>query len=253
MHAVIPQKVVIHLQAVNTVACSIRSSGADYVAPLLDGLTWAWIPYTPSGRPLARRIFCLAPPPPQLFVLANHGLVVAADEVEEAVSLVAEVECRLRSEPRPIIPPLLQLLKQRIDKSNFAPARDRVLHTLATDPVSLEQSLDGSLYPCHWMYAARHTALACSTENRWQTAERFHALQGYSPSAILVPGEGVLVRTGSDPEVREQIAFLAEVTRRLPDGAPIRYLSEPEIAGLAVELGIAAPPPPLLRDPELTL
>jgi rhamnose utilization protein RhaD (predicted bifunctional aldolase and dehydrogenase) len=253
MHLAIPQKLVLHLHAVNTIACSVRADGPEYVRPLLDGLRWAWIPYTPSGRPLGSRIVSLVSRQPQVFVLANHGLVVAADEIAEALSLVADVECRLRTEPRPLIPPVLALLHQRADDAAFAPARNRVIHTLATDPLSLHQFLAGSLYPCHWAYVSRHMAVAYGNETRRQTVERFDSLRGYAPAAILVPGEGVLVRRDADTEVVEQIAGLAEIARRIPDGAPIRYLSGPEVAGLALELGKAPPPPNLVCDPELSL
>jgi rhamnose utilization protein RhaD (predicted bifunctional aldolase and dehydrogenase) len=233
MHAVIPQRIVIHLHAINTLACSIRTDGTDIASALLEGLRWEWIPYTASGRPLATRILRTVQSRPEVFILANHGLIVAAESVEGAMSLVAEVECRLRTEPRALQPPAIEQLRQRIDVANWSPASNRVLHSLATDPLCIDRIMSGTLYPCHWIYGARHSAIVGADERASHAISRFHALLGREPSALLVPGQGTLIRADTDPEVLEQLAGLVEVTRRIPEDAAVRYLSRPELATIA--------------------
>ena len=56
VHAVMPQKVVIHVHSVRTIAWAARVGGRDGLTPLLAGLDWRWIPYTHPGIPLAIRI-----------------------------------------------------------------------------------------------------------------------------------------------------------------------------------------------------
>jgi rhamnose utilization protein RhaD (predicted bifunctional aldolase and dehydrogenase) len=253
MHLVIPHKVVIHLHSVSTVACSVRADGPEMAAQRLEGMHWTWVPYAPSGRPLARRIAFAANPMPGVFVLANHGLVVAANEVKEALVLISEVERRLGPNPRPIGFPNLSSLEHRIDVPNWRPAINPAVHSLALDRTSLEHVLDGALYPCHWAWGARHMDVLYGDELMSHALGRFTALHGYEPSAMLIPGEGVLMRNDAEPEVIEQISGLAEVALRLPEGARVRYLSDTEIAGLAVELGVSAAfPAAMTRASELS-
>jgi rhamnose utilization protein RhaD (predicted bifunctional aldolase and dehydrogenase) len=246
MHLVIPQKIVIHLHSVNTVACSVRTDGAEIASRKLEGMHWAWVPYAPSGRPLARRVAFVSHPMPSVMVLANHGLVVAANEVKEALVLISEVERRLGQKPRPLGFPNLSLLERRIDAPNWRPAINPAVHSLALDRASLEHVLDGALYPCHWAWGSRHMDALYAEELVSHAAARFSALHGYEPSAMLIPGEGVLMRNDAEPEVIEQISGLAEVALRLQEGAAVRYLSDAEIAGLAVGLGVSVTWPPVL-------
>ena len=94
MHAVLPQRVVIHVHSVNTIAWAVRRDGPECLAGRLTGLPWAWIPYVASGVPLARAIErelaldCSI----SVFVLANHGLVVCGETCAEAEQLLRLVE-----------------------------------------------------------------------------------------------------------------------------------------------------------------
>src|SRR5947209_5737321 len=54
MHAALPQRVVIHVHCVATIACAVRADAPDCLAESLTGLNWHWIPYVASGLPLAR-------------------------------------------------------------------------------------------------------------------------------------------------------------------------------------------------------
>jgi rhamnose utilization protein RhaD (predicted bifunctional aldolase and dehydrogenase) len=99
MHAALPYKVVIHVHSVNTIAWAVREDGPQQVSVRLAGLPWQWIPYTPSGPSLARKVeralACV--PETQVFVLGNHGLVVGGHSCCAAEHLLGEVEQRLAS------------------------------------------------------------------------------------------------------------------------------------------------------------
>ena len=91
LHAGLPQRFVLHVHCVETIANAVLEDGASRIAPLLDGLKWAWVPYTRPGFPLFQTIT----PGADVYVFANHGLVVAADTLEAAVALLATVGRRL--------------------------------------------------------------------------------------------------------------------------------------------------------------
>ena len=101
MHAVLPQRVVIHVHSVRAISWAVQVNGKSEVGPRLKGLRWSWIPYIHPGVPLARRIQYELSSRPEVLLLGNHGLVVAADTVAEAEELLFEVERRLATELPP--------------------------------------------------------------------------------------------------------------------------------------------------------
>ncbi len=193
MHAVLPHRVVIHTHSVNAIAWAVRSDDAERLAEKLGGLSWQWIPYTPSGLPLARAIenSITSYPATDVFVLANHGLVVCGEDCESVERLLSTVETRLEVAPR--YPTTGNHLE--IDSTSF-----RILEA-------------GMLYPCQAIFLE---------ECLDQQDLRFSRV-----------GDRVIVVTRNLS--RTQLAVLnglLEVARRIPESAPIRYLSNAELADL---------------------
>ena len=91
VHALMPQRVVVHVHCVNTIAWAIRSDAADRLSERLAGFAWAFIPYARPGLPLAGAIAERLRPGVDVLVLGNHGLVVAADTVAAAEALLDRV------------------------------------------------------------------------------------------------------------------------------------------------------------------
>src|SRR5437868_3771747 len=73
MHVTLPHPVVLHVHSINTIAWAVREDALAQLETRLDGLRWRWIPYVPSGLPLARKIeeALLACPDTDLLVLGN--------------------------------------------------------------------------------------------------------------------------------------------------------------------------------------
>src|SRR5581483_6003930 len=84
MHAALPHRVVLHVHCVNTIAWAVRSDALIHLESRLHSLPWQWIPYVASGLPLSRAIerALSARPDACVFILGNHGLVVAADDIQ---------------------------------------------------------------------------------------------------------------------------------------------------------------------------
>ncbi|HWE48421.1 MAG TPA: class II aldolase/adducin family protein [Bryobacteraceae bacterium] len=128
MHAVIPRRVVIHVHSVNTIAWAVRRDGEERLGERLAGLPWRWIPYVASGLPLARAIQAALAvcPDTNIFVLANHGLVICGDDCTQAAETLHTVEQRVAISPR------------------NEPQTD--------DPVTARILQRGVLYPCQAMF-----------------------------------------------------------------------------------------------------
>jgi len=133
-HAVVPQKVVIHVHSVNAISWAVRADAPQRLAERLAGIDWQWIPYVASGLPLARLVEAAIAERPELrvFILANHGLIVSGNDCADAESRLEEVERRVAADVRGSGP--------------------------CDDPVSRRILEGGILYPCQAMFLGAGTA-----------------------------------------------------------------------------------------------
>lgn len=99
---------------------------------------------------------------------------------------------------------------------------------VACDPVSLQIAAGGSLYPDHVIFLGVGAVVAREGED----ANAVSARLGHQPAAILFPDRGVLMRQDTSPAADAMARCLADVTRRIPADATLRYLTPDENAAL---------------------
>jgi hypothetical protein len=222
MHATLPYPVVVHVHSVNTLAWAVRADGEEQLAGRLEGLKWQWLPYVPSGLPLAleiERVFSRHPDT-NVFVLSNHGLVVCGEDCDSVQALLGEVERKLEIEPRPAPPADLSLLNELRRSGPWQlPERARI-HALATDPKSQTILSGGFLYPCQAMFLPT----TCPV----QYSSALSAPSG-GDHFWIVDGAGVLIREDIGRADKEMLVGLAEVVQRIDPEAPLSYLSDSQI------------------------
>lgn len=210
LHALLPHPVVVHVHCVETIAWACRNDAEAALAPLLAGIAFAFIPYVRPGAPLTRVIAARlgdAPGAIDVLVLGNHGLVVGAATVAAAGRLIAEVAGRLRRRPRP--PPFPRALP---DYAHYRPAKDPMVHAIATDALSLAVARRGSLYPDHVIFLGPGIAETAAGD----------------PVMLVLPGRGVLLREDASGGALALARCLADVTARLAPDEPLRPLSADE-------------------------
>jgi rhamnose utilization protein RhaD (predicted bifunctional aldolase and dehydrogenase) len=213
MHAALPHRVVLHVHCVSTIAWAVRRDAAVQLRSRLDGLPWQWIPYVTSGLPLARAIerSLSVHPDTTVFVLGNHGLVIAAENVEDVEALLTEVRERLAIVPRSGRMVDYAGLVEICEGSPWDLPDEDGLHRLATDPVSQAILAGGLLYPCQAI---------------------FFGFPYSSGPVMTIKGRGIVVRKSIEPAELAMLFGLAEVVQRVSASAPLRYLTEAEVAGL---------------------
>ena len=135
LHAVMPQKVVVHVHCVETISIACLSDAADRLAASLQGLNWTFVPYVRPGPSLARAMVEHMRNGTNVVVLGKHGLVVAGDTVGEVAQLRIEVSRRLARAAR-AAPPVDWETLRKAQGGGYSPAEDEALHAVATDPVS---------------------------------------------------------------------------------------------------------------------
>jgi rhamnose utilization protein RhaD (predicted bifunctional aldolase and dehydrogenase) len=211
LHTVMPQKVVVHVHCVETIAQACLSDALERLVTPLAGLDWAFVPYARPGVSLAREMAEHLHRETNVVVLGKHGLVIAGDTVAEAAQLRADVSRRLARPTRPR-PTVDRKSLRRFEGAGYCIADDEVLHTIATDSVSLAVARRGSLYPDHVVFLGPGIVEIEGAETAADAAHRFGR-----PAAPLVvaPGRGVLMHDAATASARALARCLADVAGRL--------------------------------------
>lgn len=208
VHALMPQRVVVHVHCVNTIAWAIRSDAEQRLVGKLRDFNWAFIPYARPGLPLANAIAARPKPDIDVLILGNHGLVVAAETIVEAETLLDHVVRVLAKPVRTAVPPDLAALRLLCKGTDYAPAESSETHALATDTLALERGRNAVFYPDHVVFLG----VGVATE-----------ISGGAP-LIAIPGKGVLIRKDAKPAAEPMGRCLADVMRRVDTDDPLTSL-----------------------------
>ncbi len=204
-HALLPFRYVVHVHSIATICHAASIEGEQLLPEKLDGLDWALVPYQRPGIPLTRAIRdVMGQPVARVFILNNHGLIVCGENVEEADSLLREVERRL------------YLPVQSFDSGNAPPAAPdgwsyRAGNAmLACDEAADTRARTASYYPDHVVFLG--PALPWVTENRVETFLRSEP----AFPVVLVDQVGTLVRDDIRPSALAMLDCLQNVLCRVP-------------------------------------
>lgn len=230
MHAVLRHRVVIHVHSINAIAWAIRVDGPDQLRERMAGLNWRWIPYTPSGIPLARKIEKAVADAPEtdVLILGNHGLVVCGSDCRAAEKLLAEVERRIAITPRCPPKPDAAALATIARISGWQFPEVETLHALGTDSATRKILGGGVLYPCQAIFLGRRMPLFPPAMLFSKFADSFCRAEN-APPFIAVEKSGVILNEKMNGAERATLIALAEVAQRTSETARLRYLEDSEV------------------------
>jgi rhamnose utilization protein RhaD (predicted bifunctional aldolase and dehydrogenase) len=234
MHVTLPHRVVLHVHCVNTIAWAVRNDAPIQLQRRLEGLRWQWIPYIASGLPLSREIertlsVCSDK---HVFVLGNHGLVIGGEDVKTVEDLLTEVKRRVAISPRQAPPADYAALLEISRASPWDLPDDDEIHALGTDSISQAILAGGLLYPCQAIFSDSRTPGLFRAISYPDSANHWHN-QSCNQRFLIIGGRGVLISRCITPAELAMISGLAKVVQRLSASAPLRYLTEDDIAGIS--------------------
>lgn len=221
LHAAMPQKVVVHAHCVETIAWSALQEGEAALQDKLRGFDWAWIPYVRPGLPLSRAIAERTSETTSVLVLANHGLVVAAESVAEAENLLAAVCKALKNPTRDLPVADTEKLAEMTADIPYRLPRHSDSHAVALDPLSCRIASGGSLYPDHVIFLGSGATALLPEE----TPQEMLAKTEQAPAMLLIPGSGTLLHDSVSESGEELARCLAHVTSRIAEDTAVRYLT----------------------------
>ena len=231
MHAVLPQRVVLHVHSVNTIAWAVRNDAAVQLQHQLDGLRWQWVSYVASGLPLSQAIehSLFACPDTDIFVLGNHGLVIGGEDCNAVENILIELERRLAIYPRRAHPADYAALEELCQGSSWDLPDDDQVHALGTDATSQAILSGGLLYPCQAIFSNARTPDLFKPIP--YPHSRDESLRQYcNRPFLIIGGRGVLISRAMTPAELAMISGLAQIVQRVNASTSLRYLSEAEVA-----------------------
>ena len=229
LHALMPQRYVLHLHAVDALAHLVRQDAQATLPHALGALAAqaAWVGYAQPGAPLAHAVSSALATHPgtSLLLLQNHGIVLGASTQTALEILLADVLAHLRLAPKslpvtPAAPP----------PAGYVPIRDARLHALAQN-VSLAARLtsDWALYPDHVVFlGAKPVVYANMAACRAALA----SADATSPDLCFVLGQGTYTRPEFSAAKLAQLQCYFEVLIRLADDARCAALNDSAVAAL---------------------
>ena len=226
LHALMPQRVVAHVHAVEAIAHLIRREPAPALAALLEERGCAWVPYRKPGLALAEAVSAAlaARPSADVVLLANHGVVVGGDDVDDVQSRLDALLARLRTVPRE---PGAQSIPVAVPDGHAVP-RDTSLQALAHDAELLARAAhDWAICPDHVVFLGAEAPL-------------FDALAKVPPAssampAVIVRGVGVFVAQQDASRMQTAETMLrcfVDIMRRVPRDEGIATLATDDVAEL---------------------
>ncbi len=232
LHAMFPQRVVLHAHCVDTLALAIRTDARERFMERLDGLAHGFVPYAKPGATLAKAVRASGGVEAGIVVLGNHGLIVAAETVDAAEALFDRVTQSAAAEPESFPAPDLADLERLGGETYTPPPADHPLHGVALSPLRLVAALRGSLYPDHVIFCGVGATALSDGETADALIARFVAEGLSPPPLLLVPGRGALIARSAGAGNRALARCLGDVLGRAPEGATFNYLTADQNAEL---------------------
>ena len=153
LHAVMPQKYVAHTHSVNTIVNTIAQSYISELEEKLGGLDWGIVQYAKPGLPLAEEVRKVANTGADVIVLANHGIVIASNDVDKLKKKINEVEKRLHRPLREIEKRIqYEKIHSLISDTEYILPKYELVHSLALDKETIKAISYRSLYPDHVVF-----------------------------------------------------------------------------------------------------
>ena len=128
MHAIINKKYIVHLHSISVLSYAILKNGKKLLESKLKGMKWIWIKYKKPGLNLAKEIEKKMSDDINIYILQNHGIIIASDTLTKINSLLKKIETKLK---RKISFNLKKIKKNNFLIKNFKKQKDKIIEILA--------------------------------------------------------------------------------------------------------------------------
>lgn len=229
LHALMPQKFVVHLHALDILALLIhQNSKAELEALSLNEGTWGFVSYEKPGPALAMAVANVMGPNQSLQVLflENHGIVLAADSISEIHELLNSVRDKAG-----------QKIQQSTTSSSpeqnlfglYRPVRDSEIHSLATSTALIKLVRSAwAISPDHVVFLGGEPAIVGALDD----LRSLSSMGDEAPLIVFVDGVGVYSNKELDRAGEQQLRAYFEILIRQKSDQSFKIFSSSQIGEL---------------------
>lgn len=212
LHALMPQRVVVHVHAIEVLAHLVRDSCQDDFCRLLDqSVPWVVVDYHKPGAPLAKAISIALTQNPlaKIVFLKNHGVVVGGENIEEVNTIIVS---------------LVGALSIKLEKTKaYVPINDKELHQLALNSNLFNRLVSSwALYPDHVVFLGPKAHVY----KTWEEVD------DELPELIFISDQGVYVKPSFSQAKQLQLRCYYDVIVRQAPESLLKTLTQDQIAEL---------------------
>lgn len=229
LHVLMPQKIVLHLHAIDALAYLVRQNCELIIQDLLNkkGLEAIFLDYFKPGPELANAVYqsLINNPEAKILLLKNHGIVIGADSITEIRTLLNSLNSAFHTNPyhakelrTPILHPNFK---------NYMPFNDLEVQELAFNPKLFKHLYSNwVLFPDHAVFLGPKSF----TYNSWNS---FLATSFVStPELIFIRNNGVFTSHNFSAAKSVQLRCYYDVLCRIPDDVELNPLTVNQIDDL---------------------
>jgi len=226
LHALLPQKIVLHLHAVDILAFLVRETVSDDLSRLIPStVKYALVDYFKPGPDLAKATLDAISlnPETQVVFLKNHGIVIGGDDIDELTSLLDDlcsyfvqnvVDFKIKPEQK-------SLLAKKIPDGYMLPKYDKV------QGLALDQKLINRVRN-DWEICPDHVVFLGAKAQFYNDSDSQSLIDSNAPF-IFSEGLGVYESKDATEAQRLQLLCFYDVSIRISASAEIIKLDQRDV------------------------
>jgi rhamnose utilization protein RhaD (predicted bifunctional aldolase and dehydrogenase) len=231
LHALMPQKIVVHVHAIEALAHLVRENAAiEIIEKLKADMFWTMVGYHKPGAALAESVAAAIErkPDTKILLLHNHGVVIGGESVDEVDKLLHELLSGLSLSPVILSKSAEQPKPIVVNNQQFNPV-DRInIHDLAVLPELYSRiRKDWVLYPDHVVFLGAKPFCYDSVDSL-----RLDLESGQSPEIVFIKGHGVFTKSDFSLAKLDQLQCYYDVLVRQPNNVNLKQLTDQQITEL---------------------
>ena len=231
LHAIMPQRVVVHVHAIEVLARLVRKDNDAELMSLVDPqFSYVTVDYQKPGAALALAVnkHLISGITPDIVLMKNHGVVIGADSIQEIDVILKSLLANFRiTQTLTCVAPIKKSSVTPL--TGYIPVPDSEINLLAThEHLFSRLSRDWVLYPDHVVFLGP----APYTFKTMEALNAFAVSGDDLADVVFVENEGVFVLESINKARLQQLRCYYDVLVRQPYDNILRCLTSDEIGEL---------------------
>lgn len=232
LHALMPQKVVVHLHAVEILAHLVRTNPMEELHRMIgDAIKWRFVDYFKPGADLALAVAGQIAKHSDVNVvfLRSHGVVIGGEDIECIERTLSQLLSLLQTKTLPCLTDSDSATpNSAFLVSRYVPCGDKEVNQLATKNELISRlQTDWALYPDHVVFLGAEASIVGKTSALSNLVDA-----SIQPHFVFVIGQGVFESEAATKAHKAQLRCYYDVLVRQAPSEKLIPLTDEQIAEL---------------------